>query len=255
MKILKIFLVINLIFFAFSCNVESIRKARLQNEAEKQQSSQVDSFLYYQPVALNDPFLDSLKVQHDFEQALKVRVIPPPAAPAPTTRQVDGYRVQTFAGIDSLNALVIVNNLKVVLNDSIYFFKEKELFKIQLGDYLYRNDADIKVLDLRKDGFAGAWVVQRLVNVPIEPDSKVDTLKSKKDYPFKIQILVTSDIEKAKSVVSQLQSQFNTESSYTQSENLYKIFLGKFTTREDAEKVLSNVRLNGYKDAWLVHNK
>ena len=126
MKTIKIFLAICLIFLIFSCNVQSIRKSRLQNAAEKQQSAQVDSFLYYQPIALNDPFLDSLKSQHDVEQAIKIRVIPPAAAPKPTTKMVEGYRVQTFAGIDSLNALVMVNNLKAVLEDSIYFFKEKD---------------------------------------------------------------------------------------------------------------------------------
>jgi len=255
MKIIKVFIAVSLSYLILSCNVESIRKSRLQSTAEKQQNAQVDSFLYYQPIALNDPFLDSLKVQNDSEQALKIRVVPPPAPPRPKTKQVEGYRVQTFAGIDSLNAFVMVNNLKTVFKDSIYFFKENELFKIQLGDYLYRNDADMKVLDLRKDGFAGSWVVQRLINVPIKPDSLADSLKKETDYPFKIQILVTSDSEKAKTIVTQLQNEFKMVSNYIQSENLYKIFLGKFASREEAEKVLGKVRENGYKDAWLVHRK
>ena len=178
MKSIKILIVIGSIFVIISCNVQNIRKARLQNKAEKQQSAQVDSFLYYQPVTLNDPFLDSLNVQNDMEQTLKVRILPPPSPPAPTTKQVEGYRVQTFAGLDSLNALVLTNDLRSAIEDSVYLFKEKELFKIQLGDYLYRNDADMKVLDLRKNGFAGAWVVQRLVNVPIETSAVSDSLKT-----------------------------------------------------------------------------
>ena len=255
MKSIKFFGFITFIFLIISCNVQSIRKARLQNSAEKQQSVQVDSFLYYQPVTLSDPFLDSLKVQNDTRQNLKVRIVPPTAPASPGLKQVEGFRVQTFAGIDSLNALVMVNNLKAVLDDSIYFFKEKDLFKIQLGDYLYRNDADMKVLDLRKDGFAGAWVVQRLINVPVKTDSLTDNQKLETDYLFKIQILVTSDLEKAKSMVSQLQNQFNMESTYTQTDNVYKIFLGKFITREEAQKALDSIREKGYKDAWLVHNK
>jgi hypothetical protein len=215
----------------------------------------VDSFLYYQPVALNDPFLDSLSGQYDTDQVVKVRVIPPPPPPPAKMKQVEGYRVQTFAGTDSINALVMVNNLRNALPDSVYFLKEDALFKIQLGDYLYRNDADMKVLDLRKDGFSGAWVVQRLVNIPIKKDSSTGNESADKEYPFKIQVLVTADLEKAKSVAEQLQMQFNMESSYTENSSLYKVFLGKFITREEAEKVLANVRTNGYKDAWLVYNK
>jgi SPOR domain len=255
MNIIRLSLIVSTLLMFFSCNVGSIRKARLENKAEKQKSAQVDSFLYYQPVVLNDPFLDSLKNANDQEQLINIRVIPPPKPPTPNVKQVDGYRVQTFAGVDSLNALVMVNNLKAVLNDSVYFFKEKGLFKIQLGDYLYRNDADLKVLDLRKDGFSGAWVVQRLINVPMETDSTSEVEKNDIAYPYKIQILVTADEEKAKSLTNQLKMQFNMESIYTRTESVFKIFLGKFSTREAAEKTLNTVRENGYKDAWLVHDE
>lgn len=243
------------IFIIVSCNVQSIRKARLQNSAEKQQSAQVDSFLYYQPVTLNDAFLDSLKAGNDSAQTLKIRIVPPPAPPAPKFKQVEGYRVQTFAGIDSLNALVLVNQLRSALDDSVYFFKERELFKIQLGDFLYRNDADMKVMDLRKNGFQGAWVVQRLINVPIDTTKLTAHPEQNLEYPFKIQVLVTSDKEKAKALVNQLKNQFNMESFYTQNQQLYKIFVGKFATREEAEKILSQIRAEGYQDAWLVKNK
>ena len=113
----------------------------------------------------------------------------------------------------------------------------------------------MKVLDLRKDGFSGAWVVQRLINVPLELDSATDVSKSDIVYPFKIQILVTADEAKAKSLSNQLKIQFNMESIYSRTENLYKIFLGKFSNREAAEKTLDMVRENGYKDAWLVHDE
>jgi len=251
-------LILSLLFFViYSCNVQSIRKARLQNAADEQQSAQVDSFLYYKPVTLQDPFLDSLNVQHDTQQTVKIKVQPAPLPAAPKFKQVQGYRVQTFAGIDSLNALVMVNDLKNVFKDSVYFFKDENLYKIQLGDYPYRNDADMKVLDLRKDGIAGAWVVQRLINIPLKMDSTDHNITPLKDtkYPFKIQILVTSDENKAKSIADELKNQFNMESSYARHENLFKVFLGKFITREEAQKVLDNVRDNGFKDAWLVVEK
>jgi len=255
MKTNQIILLVIILFVASSCNIESIRKSRLQNTAEKQKSAQVDSFLYYQPVTLQDPFLDSLKLNNDKEQLVNVRIVPPPLPPPPKVKQVEGYRVQAFAGVDSINALVMASNLRKTLKDSVYFFKEKGLYKIQLGDYLYRNDADLKVLDLRKDGIAGAWVVQRPVYVALQADSLVDSPQSDIEYPFKIQILVTSDAEKAESLVDQLKTQFNMESTYSRTENLYKIFLGKFSTRESAEKTLDLVRKNGFQDAWLVHSE
>jgi len=109
-----------------ACNPQAIRRSRLQgNEGV----AQPDSFLYYQPVAIADPFLDSLKLDLGKEQSVKVRLIPPLPPPAPTTKQVQGFRVQTFAGLDSLNALVSVEKLKITITDSIYFFKESNLFR------------------------------------------------------------------------------------------------------------------------------
>jgi len=254
MKRLSLSLLLMIILLVASCNVQTIRKARLENAADKQQTAQVDSFLYYQPVVLNDPFLDSLNVKNDDEQSIKVRIVPPPAPPEPTTKQVDGFRVQTFAGLDSLNALILADELKSGQKDPVYFFKEKELYKIQVGDFLYRNDADTKVYDLRKMDISGAWVVQRPINVPIDTVATTLNDQTNKVYPYKLQILVTSDLQKAEDLVTRLKSQFSMESFYELNNKLYKIYLGKFATREDAQKVLTNVRENGYKDAWMIEN-
>jgi sporulation related protein len=253
----KIYILVVAVIIFNSCNPQGIRRSRMQGE---ETMAKPDSFLYYQPMALNDSFLDSLKIENDKEQSLKVRLIPPPPPPAPKTKRVEGFRVQTFAGLDSINALYLVERLKDTVKDSIYFFKENNLYKIQFGDYLYRNDADLKVMDIRKFGINGAWVVARMINVPIIADSSgsiipADTVASVKDAPFKIQVLVTSDLQKAKNLTGHLKNQFERQSYFITSGQLYKIFLGKFTDRADAEKVLAEVKNAGYKDAWLVYKK
>lgn len=242
-----------------SCNVQNIRRARLNNDSiEKSASAQVDSFLYYQPVPLNNSFLDSLAIENDNELTFKVRIVPPPPLPDPLYKQIDGYRVQTFAGLDSINGVLAAKDARKTLEDTVYFFKEKGLFKIQIGDYLYRNDADLKVLDLRKNGISNGWVVRRLINVPFDSTRQLDVAKLDTvpivNKPFTIQILVTSNLQNAQSTIAQLESQFQTKAYYVQKEQLYKIFIGEFETREQAEKFLNKVRSNGYKDAWLVKN-
>jgi hypothetical protein len=244
-----------LIVIMFSCNVENIRRARLNNEpVEHKQSAQADSFLYYQPVALSDPFLDSLTIENDHSQTLNIILIPPASPPASKTRQIEGFRVQIFAGVDSLNVLGEMLRVKEVAEDTVYFFKEGGLYKIQIGDYPYRNDADMKVMDLRKDGINNSWVVQRLINIPVETDS-VKELSTTPDsgMPFSIQILVSADLLKVKTMIEQLQSDFLTTAYYEQKDNLYKVFLGKFKTRPEADQLLKSVRENGYKDAWIVN--
>ncbi|KAA3614719.1 MAG: SPOR domain-containing protein [Calditrichaeota bacterium] len=251
----KVLLFLTALFIMVACNPQGIRRSRLQGN---QTEAQPDSFLYYQPMAINDPFLDSLKSGNDKEESVKVRLIPPPPPQPPTTKQVEGFRIQTFAGLDSVNALASIEKLKTMVNDSIYFFKDKGLHKIQFGDFIYRNDADLKVLDIRKFGISGAWVVATLVNVPVDTSSKqadVDSVGQQPDAPFKIQVLVTSDFLKAQSLIVKLQAQFNQESYFSSTDKLHKIYLGKFTNRSEAEKVLDQVKKSGYPDAWLVYKK
>ena len=218
-----------------------------------------DSFLFYQPENINNSFLDSMSTSYDKEISLKMQLLPPPPAPAPKTKKIDGFRVQLFAGLDSLNAASILPRLENS-QDSLYFFKEKELFKIQLGDYMYRNDADMKVLALRKQGFNGAWVVQRLVNIAVDSlaikpaaDSLKQSSKISQEYPFKIQVLVTSDLEKAKNLVSELGASYKQPGHFVQSGSLYKVFLGQFKERGDAQKLLTKIKNEGFPDAWLVY--
>lgn len=255
--ILKLLTSLLSVSIIFSCNTQSIRQARLNTKVLPQaQNAQVDSFLYYQPIALNNNFLDSLKIQNDKQIYLKVRVFPPLPPPPPKFREVEGFRVQIFAGLDSINALIMMAEVKRFFVDSVYLFKENDLHKIQIGDFLYRNDADTKVYDLRKNNISSGWVVQRMINIPVDTMAVVDSLKTKsieeKEKQFTIQILVTSDPQKAKTTVDQLKNKFKVEASITQTENLYKIFLGAFETRDETEKTLQLVRENGYKDAWIV---
>lgn len=245
------YIILILILILFACNPQAIRKARLQQTAAPE--AQADSFLYYQTVTLENTFLDSMSLKNDSEQSVFVRLLPPPPPPAPKTKQVDGFRVQVFAGLDSLNALTAMEKVKQAVTDSIYFLKESSLFKIQFGDYLYRNSADLKALDIRKHGISGAWVVLTRVNVPIDTVKKVPVTTDEQEKPFKIQILVTSSLENAKTVVEKLKTEFKHDSFYLKSETVYKVFLGRFSTRNEAEKTLTKVKQAGYSDAWMVH--
>ena len=250
---IKIVQFLIVIFIFIACNTQNIRRSRLQ---DNQTESQPDSFLYYQPMAITDTFLDSLKTSYDKDESIKVRLFPPPPPPVPKTKQVEGFRIQTFAGLDSINALTVIQKLKNTVTDSIYFFKDKGLFKIQFGDYLFRNDADLKVLDIRKFGISGAWVVTSLINVPNDSVAHIQTVDSVEkviEAPYKIQVLVTSDLIKKDNLIRKLKTEFDLESYFIESDSLFKIFLGKFNNRSEAEKVLNQVKKSGYLDAWLVY--
>ena len=134
-------------------------------------------------------------------------------------------------------------------------------------------------LSLNSKGFVGAWVVKRLIRAtrdssladstipPPPPPAPIETKSERivnnqttdttsamvNDGMFKIQVIATSDEVKAQQMELELEIQFSKEAFYEKSGNVYKVFIGKFQIREEAEKLLNHVRENGYPDAWLVY--
>jgi hypothetical protein len=226
----------------------------------------IDSVLFFEQKTISDPFLDSLSQEYDRGIHLKTLLLPPQAPPPPDYREIDGFRIQAFAGLDSLNAYRIKTDLRSAIDDPVYLVKESGLFKVQIGDFPYRVDADNRNMKLRREGYSNAWVVSRKIRIPREDidepaESTADSVQAetKEDIspgaaiPFRIQILATSDEARAMQLTNDLKRQFSQPAWYEKSSGLFKVYLGKFSERDEADSVLKSVRAGGYPDAWLVY--
>ena len=245
-------LALGLLLLTTACNPGLVRQERLGDRRPA-----VDSTLYYSAAKLKDPFLDSLKTD-TARVTLELTLYPPPPPPPARFRQIEGYRVQLFAGLDSLNGQVMAGELKKAIADTVYFFKEKGLYKVQAGDYPWRYKADRMVLDLRKKGYAQGWVVQRLINVPADTSrasqTAADSLVSPEEtVSYQIQVMVTSDRQKAERLLNELRQRFQQDARIRPAGENYKVLLGRFAKRDKAEVLLRKIKESGYKDAWLVY--
>jgi len=227
----------------------------------------VDSAFYYVQKDIDDPFLDTVFQDPDASVHLKKDVYPPPV-PKPKFKEIEGFRVQIFAGIDTIHALSARSQASRLVPDSVYLLNEKGLLKIQIGDYPYRFQAD-KIRDhFRREGFPGAWVILRTILIPFESDtvSAADsvtsdiamTAQSSATNPveqgtFKIQIIAIAAEGRAQEIVDNVKQTMNYPAFYEKSGNLYKVFLGYFKEESTAREALTKVRTSGYPDAWLVY--
>jgi cell division septation protein DedD len=87
---------------------------------------------------------------------------PAPAEPPPAVRAGD-YWVQVFAGRDRRSAEGQYEALKSA-GFAVRLFAEKEgegsLFKVRVGGFASRGEADAAAQQLQQRGFAGAWVTK-----------------------------------------------------------------------------------------------
>ncbi len=218
----------------------------------------IDSLLFYQKKDVADPFLDGLLLNtSDSPVEIKTTVVP--EVVTPKFKEAEGYRVQIFASIDSLKAAQILRQVKSMVKDSSYLVHEKNLFKIQIGDFLYRQPADSLKEFLKQAGFTGAWTVQRSIRLPISTENAAqatqtaNTPSSQLQSYYQIQVFATTDQQKAQTIVNQLATRFDYPCTYTTQNNLFKVLLGKFADRTQAETALKEVKALGFQDAWIVH--
>lgn len=253
MKNFRWILIIIVIVVIQACNPGGLVK--------KEKPEDVKSTLYYEQKSISDPFIDSLQLKENQKATLSTLLIPPPPPPAPRMKKAEGYRIQLFAGLDSLQALIIKKSLSGQTQDSLYMLVEKGLHKIQLGDYLYRPQADSARRVLRTDGFPGAWVVKRMINIPNTIDSKrsKDGLKDSVavagpeiESPYKIQLMALSDEAEVLTRIAQIKNQIEESVFYQKVNSLFKIYVGPYKTRGKADKTLQKVRNAGFPDAWVV---
>jgi len=260
--------------FLFYCNP----KALLTGVTH---TSNVDSVLFYRQNPVADPFLDEIQSNPGNSARLTTLLLPPPPPPPPNYREIEGFRIQLFAGSDSIGALSVQSKVDIEVDDPVYLIHEGGLYKVQVGDYPYRMTADSMKLALNNKGYDGAWVAKRMIRIPLDssvaglglqlypppppvhseaqpeeivPVQTVDTISTQgAETVFKIQVIATSDELKAQQMELELENQFSQDAYYEQLGTVYKVFIGRFQTRTDAEKLLIQIRQNGYPDAWLVY--
>jgi hypothetical protein len=228
-------------------------------------SAAVDSAFYYVQKDIDDPFLDTVFQAPDPSIGLKKDVYPP-AEQKPKFKEIEGFRIQIFAGVDTVNAISTRSQAATIVSDSVYLLEDQGLLKVQVGDYPYRYQAD-KVRDqFRREGFPGAWVILRTILIPFEADT-TGTVENNADTTlvvqpvsptieqgkYKIQIIAIGSEDRAQAIISNLKQNMNYQAFYEKSGNLFKVFVGYFKEENTAREALGKLRESGYPDAWLVY--
>lgn len=224
---------------------------------EEKQAQQVDSTLFFKQLNIDDPFFEKIDQLKKQKITLKKTVVPPqPIVEESLFKEIDGYRVQIFAGLDSLNALTSKHKAKSLSNDTIYTLVEKGLHKLQVGDYPYYPQADSVKKIFRSNRFPGAWIVQRTILIPItgvEQDSIKNESVPPENGEYKIQIIATGDEKKANDIVSDLMKEMQVNAFYEKSGNIFKVFVGFYNEEKVAREMLNKIRDYKYPEAWLVY--
>jgi cell division septation protein DedD len=253
----------------FSCHPD---KQMQQTEANPK--ADIDSVFFYKQHDVESPLIDAVLDTTDYEPLVLKKQLVPKVKPAVDYKLISGYRVQIFAGFDSINALITRDKALQQTNEPFYIVRSGEMVKVQVGDFPYQAQAYKLRDDMVKNGFKGAWVVQCEIRIPLtsdiskktaavpEVESVASSPKSAINVPsstvnssgkYTIQVAAVSDESRAQQLVYELKNKFQMEARYKLVGTVYKIYLGNFVDRASSDSTLQSVRAQGYPDAWLVY--
>lgn len=89
--------------------------------------------------------------------------------PAPAAEPTQGYRVQLYSFTSRELAEAALNQVKQTLAEwsyGVYLHEESGSFKIRVGDFEDKADADILRDWFRRKGFVDAWTASTLIQTP-----------------------------------------------------------------------------------------
>tara|TARA_B000000477_G_C5931771_1_gene159786 strand:+ start:81 stop:506 length:426 start_codon:yes stop_codon:yes gene_type:complete len=82
--------------------------------------------------------------------------------------EIEGFRVQIFATQDRNKADQLQEDLALKFDEKIYIIFEAPNYKLRIGDFLDRDDAEILRMRLVSSDFPSSWIVR----TRIQPDLK-----------------------------------------------------------------------------------
>ena len=172
------------------------------------------------------------------------------AMPPAEVSQIEGFRVQVAALRDHKRAEALREQIQreAQVLTYIHLDEDIQLYKIQAGNSRTPESAKILRDAIRALGFPDAYVVRtQIVNVQSESDAT---------SRFRVQIFSSSTRGSAENAQRQARVQLTRNDVFIDFEPPYfKVRVGNFQTRNDAEILLEEVTKKGYETAFIVQAK
>ncbi len=171
-----------------------------------------------------------------------------------------GYRVQVFAGSNKGNATKIAEQLQELQLDSVYVMHSPDgLYKVQLGNFTDRKEAEILLDRLRHADVSGSWIVETDIHVPKSTGGEEMATEQRSGvsvtgdaFYYAIQVFATNDRSKALELGQSLEKEFQQPIKIYQQQSIWKVVVGRFSQRSAAEDFLQLVKQRKFEDAWIT---
>ena len=178
---------------------------------------------------------------------------PAPSILSPAPEKANGYRVQIAAVLDRTRAENLRSDAERQLQTQAYIHYDEDtyLYKIRIGNCRSPGQAESLQLEAKTQGFREAYVIR--AQIEVAPSTSQQRPRPTTVTGFRIQIFSASTRQAADQAQAQAREAFETDAVFVAFEPpFFKVRIGNYRTRKDAEQFLKIVKEAGFTSSFLV---
>jgi cell division septation protein DedD len=262
---MKLILPLVILFLLAGCATAPVKRGTTDTADDGKSGGKKLKFSDSTVTAVPDSFLTDITKNDNREIVIPVKPEKKPVEVVVKYDTLQAFAVQLQALGNEQAAADLVARLQREEKDSVFFNREGSLFKVRIGPYFVRNQADSKKNEYKTKGFRGAWVTPYLYIRKSEgskqPAEAVVENRKKNTNPapaeegnIYIQIASASSLDNARNFILGNPSFGDKNILIKEFRGAYKLVIGPYPDKTEARKDLSAVK-EKYSGAWVIEIK
>jgi len=169
--------------------------------------------------------------------------------PPPDIGEKDFFKIQVLATQTYDRAQEEKKRLREYTEKTIFLVLEKNLWKVQIGDFPAREEAEKECNLLQGLGWIDAWLIQ--FRSSIKPEKTQDQTNLDLLTFYTVQLIATTNKTEAENMLKNLTLLDITDAALVKERDFWKIQVGHFSDYSEAVKMLNQVKKMGFNDSWI----
>jgi len=204
----------------------------------------------FDPQTLND---DDFLIQPPPSSTVTPGRTTPPVPETGSAKLIDGYRVQVAAVLDRTRAEALQSEAQSRLQELIYVHHDADtrLYKIHVGNCRTPATAERLRTQVKNRGYQEAFIVRTQIEIASAPPERQAPVVG-----FRVQVFSASSRQAADEAQTLARERLGRSDVYVEFEPpFFKVRVGNFATRGEAEALVSHAKDKGYETPFPVQTQ
>jgi len=167
-----------------------------------------------------------------------IEIVPPLVTEPP---EGSGFRVQLFVSNSEDNAKKFQEQIKYMVPYPSHLFVENSEYKVRVGDFRRKSEADSLASIYQKGEFPDAWVVECPISV------------TKAGY--RVQLAVLRSLNSAAAYARMMEKNVEAPLYIVREEGVWKVRAGDFISKEQADALKNHLTEKGYSGLFVAEDR